>query len=332
MTDHIDSEALYHKLKNLPQKPGVYLFMDETGAVMYVGKSINIKKRVQSYFRRGSSTHKKIQILGRNIYDLEIRTTETELEALVLEDSFIKKFMPEYNTRQKEFKKYHYLRVTNDPYPTIKFQDTFNNSDYKNVFGPYKNFHFAEKVKQLLCDAFNVRKCTLKDPKDKCIRGEIGQCVAPCRNNISIQEYSVLIQEVLSFLDGSSKNIIKIINQKIKENSSELLFEKAVEWRDKIRFCRGFCLRQKFSYRFAHDILVIKELTKPTRRYFFVHGLLEKVINHDISYEEVDETLKHLNTMEESNQSRIELLDRAMVVYKWLKSRKTRKDYYFISN
>jgi len=326
----VSSEILYQKLQSLPEKPGVYIFLDSEGMVLYVGKSINLKKRVMGYFRNNKNDHKKIQILGKNIHDIELHITRTELEALILEDSMIKNYLPEYNTRQKEFKEYYYLSITDDTFPAIILHQNPENSDYERSFGPYKNVHFAACVKNLICDTFGIRYCTKKAPIDMCIRGELGQCSAPCRNNITEKEYDKIIIRTLEFLNGKKKEILRIVQQKIKQYSSELQFEKAAEWRDQVKFIIGFCLRQKFSHKFFHKILVIEEGSKPQRTYFFIRGELKKVLFTKPSQESIDKIILRMGKENKLHQKSIELLDRALVVYSWLQRNKKDKDYYFI--
>ena len=261
----IKTEELYTKLKSLPETCGVYLLYDDNENIIYVGKSINLKKRVMSYFRKNSTSMKKTQILVKSVHDVEIQNTDTELEALILEDELIKKHLPEYNIKQKEYQEYQYLIVSNDEFPYIFSEHTSTHKVSHKVFGPFKDSFLVDKIKDFVCETFLLRHCTTKVPNNKCIRYDIGQCSGPCKGKISSEEYSRIVNLALNFLRGEIQTARRIIKKKITSHAEKLEFEQAGSWRDRLRFCLGFCSRQKFISSFVSKVSVsYTHLTLPT--------------------------------------------------------------------
>jgi excinuclease ABC subunit C len=328
----IITEELNTKLRDLPETCGVYLLYDDKGNIIYVGKSINLKKRVMSYFRKNSTSMKKTQILSKSVHNVETHNTETELEALILEDELIKKNLPEYNIKQKEYREYQYLIVSDGEFPHIFFEHApVHKMDHK-VFGPFKDSFLADKIKDILCETFLVRHCTTKVPKNKCIRYDIGQCSGSCRGQISPEEYSLIMSTTLDFLGGEIQKARKIIKEKITSHAEKLEFEQAALWRDRLRFCVGFCSRQKFISSFLSKLLIIEENAQPSKVYIFHKGNLIKIYNRKPSENQMKKYIENLKEQHVSIEvNSIFLLDRAMVVYMWLRMRKIKKDHYFIS-
>lgn len=328
----IITQELYTKLKSLPETCGVYLLYDDSGSIIYVGKSINLKKRVMSYFRKNSDSMKKTQILSKNIQNVNVQITDTELQALILEDELIKKHLPEYNIKQKEYREYQYLIVSDDEFPYIFSEHTPVHKIGHRVFGPFKDSFLADKIKDIVCETFLLRHCTTKVPKNKCIRHDIGQCPGSCKGKISSEDYTWIVNSALDFLRGDIQIARRIIKKKITLYAEKLEFEQAALWRDRLRFCVGFCNRQKFISNFVSKTLIIEEKTQPFKLYIFHKGNLIKIYNKkplENQMKKYLEVLKGLPIKREVNF--LFLLDRAMVVYMWLRSRKSKKDHYFIS-
>ncbi len=328
----IITEELNTKLRGLPETCGVYLLYDDNGTIIYVGKSINLKKRVMSYFRQNSTSMKKTQILLNSIHNVEVQNTDTELEALILEDELIKTYLPEYNIKQKEYQEYQYLIFSNDEFPFIFFEHTPVHEVGHKFFGPFKDSFLADKIKDFVCETFLLRDCTTKVPKNKCIRFDIGQCSGPCKRKISSEEYTRIVNSALDFLGGDIQTARRIIKNKISSHADKLEFEQAALWRDRLRFCVGFCSRQKFISSFVSKILVIEEKTQPSKLYIFHKGNIIKIYNRKPSENQMKKYLDELKCQSIKKEvNSVFLLDRAMVVYKWLRSRKSKKDHYFIS-
>jgi len=325
-------EELNTKLRALPETCGVYLLYDDSGNIIYVGKSINLKKRVMSYFRKNNTSMKKTQILTKSVHNIEIQNTDTELEALILEDELIKKYLPEYNIKQKEYREYQYLIVSDGEFPHIFFMHTPAHKIGHKVFGPFKDSFLADNIKDILCETFLLRHCTTKDPKNKCIRYDIGQCSGSCRGKISSEEYSQIVKTALDFLSGGIYAVKGMIEQKIISHADKLEFENAAEWRDRLRFCKGFCSRQKFISSFVSKLLIIEENIQPSKLYIFHKGNLTKIYKRKPSENLMKKYIEELKEQPVRNEvNSVFLLDRAMVVYVWLRSRKSKKDYYFLS-
>ncbi len=328
----IEAEELYTKVKSLPETCGVYLLYDDNGNIIYVGKSVNLKKRVMSYFRKNSTSMKKTQILSKSIHNVEVQNTDSELEALILEDELIKKYLPEYNIKQKEYREYQYLIVSDGEFPHIFSDHTPAHKIGHTVFGPFKDSFLADKIKDILCETFLLRHCTTKDPKNKCILYDIGQCSGPCKGKISSGEYFRIVSSALNFLAGDIQTARRIIKKKIISHAEKLEFEQAALWRDRLRFCVGFCNRQKFISNFVSKFLIVEEKTQPSKLYIFHKGNLTKIYKRKTPENQLKKYIEELKEQPaRKDVNSVFLLDRAMVVYTWLRSRKSKKEYYFIS-
>ncbi|MBI21304.1 MAG: excinuclease ABC subunit C [Chloroflexi bacterium] len=248
MTPENSSSNLVYKLANLPNKPGTYLFKNNSGKIIYIGKASNLKKRISSYFVNKSSSNKKIIELKSKINDFEIIITESEQEALLLENSLIKKNKPFYNVRLKDDKSYPYIKVNlNESYPRV-YITRKNSDDGARYFGPYASASSIRKTLNLLNKLFPYRSCTkVIDGNDEkpCLEFHIKRCIAPCTGNATKKEYMKLIDEVISFLEGKTKNIKTRIKKEMHDASKDLNFEKAALIRDRIKAIEKIEQKQK---------------------------------------------------------------------------------------
>ena len=254
---HITSEytkgkqTLEEKLKNLPSLPGVYQFKDSKGKVIYVGKAKNIKKRVRQYFHLKPG-YVKLDVMISKIDDVELITTDTEVEALLLELNLIKEIKPRYNVNLKDDKSYPYIVITNEPYPRV-FPTRKKFSDGSRYFGPYtdvKTMRFALKTTR---DIFMIRSCdyniTAESIKKKkynlCLDYQIEKCEGPCEGLVGQKDYNEMIDEVAKLLNGKTATLIRELSEKMDYYSSQMLFEKAGKLRDKISALSVYSSRQK---------------------------------------------------------------------------------------
>lgn len=211
------------KLQTLPNKPGCYLFYDKNGIIIYVGKAKNLRNRVKSYFV-GAHNFKTTRLISE-IVDFSFLITNTETEALLLEFNLIKENIPKYNIKLVDDKSYPYIVITKEKYPKIivsrdlKIKGTF--------FGPYPNVYAAKQTARLLNRIYPFRKCD-KLPKEACLYYHLGQCLAPCIEEV---DYSSMIKEVKAFLKGDTKNVLKLLKNKMEEASEKLHFEEALEYK-----------------------------------------------------------------------------------------------------
>ncbi len=241
------SERIQELLKNLPTKPGVYLHKDADGNVLYVGKANNLRNRVRSYFHTNVDSI-KTQRLRRQIADIEVITTESELEALLLEMTLIKQHRPQFNVRLKDDKRYPYIKVHwADPFPKVTVTRRMVR-DGSRYFGPFTSAWAVQQTLDLLRKIFPYLTCdriiTGKDER-ACLYYDIKLCNAPCIGAVSQDEYRENIQRLMDFLDGKSDYIVRGIETKMAAAATDLQFEKAAEYRDQLKAIQRITARQK---------------------------------------------------------------------------------------
>jgi len=236
------------KLRQLPDKPGVYLFKDEEGQIIYVGKALSLKKRVRSYFQK-SSFSPRTESLVSQIHDLEWMVTDSESEAYLLESNLIKHHRPRYNIQLRDDKSYPYIKLTiSDPFPQV-FLTRNPKQDGSQYFGPYTNVKAARKTLNLIHRLFPLRRCKgkLKVRSRPCLNYHIKECSAPCVGKITREEYSFLVRGVLLFLRGHYKRLLLQLEREMYKASEEEKFERAAKLRDAIRAIQRLSQTQKVS-------------------------------------------------------------------------------------
>lgn len=241
---------LKEALKNLPDKPGVYLMKDENEHVIYVGKAKILKNRVRQYFHMSANHTNKIRRMVAQIESFEYIVTDSELEALILECNLIKKYWPKYNTMLKDDKSYPYIKVTvNEAYPRIMYTHELK-KDKAKYFGPYASSYSAKETIDLVRKMYNIRTCHRVLPRDigkerPCLNYHIKQCDAPCMGYISQEDYKLKIDKLMTFLNGEYKPVIAQLKSLMEECSMNLDFEKAAEYRDYMKAVNIIMERQK---------------------------------------------------------------------------------------
>lgn len=228
------------ELKKVPTSPGVYLMFDKDDIVIYVGKAKILKNRIRQYFR-DSSTKNSFKVLSmvKNISKFEYIVTNTEVEALILENNLIKKYDPKYNIRLKDDKTYPYVKITtNEMFPKV-FITRKHTNDKAKYFGPFTNNLLLKDSVELIHSIFSIRTCHLKFPRDlgkyrPCLNYHIGKCSAPCNHYISEKDYNEMILKIIEFFNGKHNEIISSLEKQMLDFSENLEFEKASEIRDKI--------------------------------------------------------------------------------------------------
>lgn len=216
--------TLQKKLELLPDNPGCYLYKDNIGEIIYVGKAKNLKNRVKSYF---TGTHnKKTQTLVSKIEDLEYIIVNSEKEALLLENNLIKKYRPYFNIRLKDDKSYPYLMITKEEHPRLLMTRKYKKNNKNIYFGPYVDIKSATEVKKILDKIYPLRKCNPVE-KRPCMYYQIGECIGPCAKKITIDDYKIQISKIKSFLTGNTKEILSDLRIKMQEHIKNLEFEAA---------------------------------------------------------------------------------------------------------
>ena len=234
-----DGFDLKEELKKLPDSPGVYLMHDKNDAIIYVGKAIRLKRRVSSYFRHMNNRSPKIEKMITRIDYFEYIVTDSELEALVLENNLIKEHKPKYNTMLKDDKSYPFMKVTvQEDFPRVLFARQMKRDGAK-YFGPYTSAAAVKDTIELIQKLYGIRTCNKSLPKEiglgrSCLYHQMKQCAAPCQGYISKEEYALRIDKLLGFLNGDYKKVLAELEQKMKEKAAELEFEEAAEYRDLI--------------------------------------------------------------------------------------------------
>ena len=227
-------QYLLQLVKNLPGKPGVYLMKDSDSRIIYIGKAKNLKNRVRSYF--SGKKELKTTHLVKKITDIEIITTSTEYEALILENNLIKKWKPRYNIDLKDGKSFPVIKISNDKYPCIYRTRRIIN-DGSSYFGPYPGVRSIDLYLELVNRKYKIRKCRgkLKKRDAPCLYYHIGQCLAPCTGAADPEEYKKEVKKAEKILKGNVKKLVKEFTDKMKQYSASLEFEKAAEYRDLLR-------------------------------------------------------------------------------------------------
>ena len=234
------------ELKKLPKKPGVYIMHDEDDNIIYVGKAVILRNRVRSYFRESTKKTEKIAQMVSKIDWFEYVVTDSELEALVLENNLIKEHQPKYNTMLKDDKTYPYIKVTlQETYPRILVTRQVK-KDNARYFGPYTSAASVRETVDLLRKLYKIRTCrNLKE--GSCLYYHIGQCDAPCEKKISGEEYGENVKKALQFLNGDYKPLLSALKDQMLEASENMEFEKAAELRDRLQAVQQIAQKQKIT-------------------------------------------------------------------------------------
>lgn len=230
---------IQEELKKLPDSPGVYLMKDDIGNIIYVGKAINLKNRVRQYFQSSKNHSIKVKKMVQHIVSFEYIMTRSEVEALVLECNLIKKYDPKYNIRLKDDKTYPYIKVNvQDAFPKMMIVRQMK-KDGARYFGPYTNTTAMWEIVDIVKNTWPLRTCSRNLPKDigkerACLNCHIGKCNAPCEGKVTEKAYREMIDEVISFLSGNYKKVIKRLQEEMLQASEDLQFERAATLRDQI--------------------------------------------------------------------------------------------------
>ncbi len=240
------------ELKKLPAKPGVYIMHDGNDAIIYVGKAINLHNRVRSYFRKNIGRGPQIDKMVTQIARFEYIITDSELEALVLENNLIKEYSPRYNTMLKDDKTYPYIKVTlGDAYPRVMLSREMK-KDKSRYFGPFTSAAAVKDTIDLINKLYMLRTCNKNLPKEAgkdrpCLNYHIKQCMAPCQGSISQEEYREEVGHALDFLSGNFSPVLKELERKMKEASENMEFEEAIKYRDMFNSVKKIAQKQKIT-------------------------------------------------------------------------------------
>ncbi|MEL0055217.1 MAG: excinuclease ABC subunit UvrC [Methylophilaceae bacterium] len=241
-------QPLKDLVKTFPNLPGVYRMINTGGDIIYVGKAKNIKKRVASYFVKNQPSPRTRLMVG-NIHAIEFTVTNTEAEALILENNLIKQYMPRYNVIFRDDKSYPYLAITADKYPRMRFHRGAQKKD-SHYFGPFPNATAVRESIKLLQKVFMIRTCensVFNNRSRPCLEYQIKRCTAPCVNLISKDEYASDVHQAALFLNGKDNLVIKNLTKTMNSFSEEFNYERAAVFRDRIQNLRQVRLKQSVS-------------------------------------------------------------------------------------
>lgn len=299
----MEDNPLKEKVSKLPTNPGVYQFLDANGIIIYIGKAKNLKNRVSSYFIKTNQSSKTM-VLVRKIRDLRYVVVDSEQDALLLENNLIKKYKPRYNILLKDDKTYPWICITNEPFPRVFITRKFvrNGSEY---FGPYTSAKFAHTLISLIKSLYKLRTCNLSinksniyDGKYKvCLEYHIGNCLAPCVGKVSEEEYLDFIAQIRSILKGNISTVLEAMNDKMKEFSISMQFEKAQELKEAIEALKTHQAKSTIVRTSIHDMDVFSYIEEDKYAYVnylrIVHGAVNQV--HTIELErKLDESKESL--------------------------------------
>ena len=301
--EHINPniERIKLKLKTIPETPGVYQYLDETGKVIYVGKARNLQRRVNSYFTRYDDHSSKIKMLVRHIHDLRVTVVATEVDALLLENNLIKQYQPRYNSMLKDDKSYPYLCITDEDYPQIIF--TRNRSNIRGQFyGPYPNQRILRELQEIIRKLFSYRRCrknlvwnaekgVVSGGDRPCMNHQIGLCKAPCVGLVSHEEYMETIGHIRKILRGDFGEILDDMKRQMLAYADKLQFEEAELMRRKIHLLEEYQYKSNVVNTNVKDVDVFSILSDS--KYAYVNMM--RIKNGNIIYSFSTEVKKQLD-------------------------------------
>ncbi len=256
MPNHVEEQ-----LKRLPAKPGVYLFRDDRGQVLYIGKAKSLRPRVRSYFQASPDSRSTIQRLPERVADVEVIVTDTEVEALHLEQNLVKRHRPPFNVRLRDDKSFPYIAVTvEDDYPRVMFTRERHRRGVV-YFGPYANAKKVRETLDVLNRVFPYRPCEGPQPGRHsgipCLDYHIERCLAPCVGYVSKEDYREIIDDVIEFLSGETRPILRELERKMKDAAEGERFEEAARNRNRLFAVRHLAERQAADKRAVGTVDVI---------------------------------------------------------------------------
>ena len=281
----MESRRFEKQFEALPQKPGIYIFKDASGDVLYVGKAANLRNRVRSYFSPSKDLSAKHLKLLSNIGDFEIVVTDSEQEALILECNLIKKHRPRYNVRLKDDKTYPYLKInTQDDWSRIYITRRVE-KDSARYFGPYASAQSVRRTLNILKQLFPFRSCKRTitgDDRRPCLEYYIHRCCGPCVGDVTKEEYRAVIDQVIMFLEGKRDSVLRELRSQMSAAAGRMDYEYAAVLRDQIRSVEMVTEHQKISAADGEDQDVIAFAVNRDQAYVEVFFIREgKLIERD---------------------------------------------------
>lgn len=278
------------RLKTIPENPGVYQHLDADGKVIYVGKARNLQRRVSSYFSHYDDKSPKIKMLVRSVCDIRVTVVATEVDALLLENSLIKRYQPRYNSMLKDDKTYPYLCITDEEYPRLLY--TRRHTIKGQYFGPYPNGRILRELQDIIRQLFQYRTCNIMGSRP-CMKHQIGLCGAPCAGRQSKEEYQAVFDNIRRILKGDFGDILDDLKRQMYALAEQLRFEEAESVKRKIRLLEEYQSRSTVVDTNVRDVDVVSILGD--ERYAYVnfmrvkHGAIIYSISNEIK-KQLDES------------------------------------------
>ena len=284
-------ERIALRLKTIPENPGVYQHLDATGKVIYVGKARNLQRRVSSYFSHYDDKSAKIKMLVRNIYDIRVTVVASEVDALLLENSLIKRYQPRYNSMLKDDKSYPYMLITDEEYPRLLYTRKNKSRTIKGqYFGPYPNGRILRELQGIIRQLFQYRTCNTMG-KRPCMKHQIGLCGAPCAGVQSKEEYLQTIENIRRILKGDFGDIVDDMKRQMFALADEMRFEEAEAVKQKIHLLEEYQSQSTVVDTNVKDVDVVSILSDD--RYAYVNMM--RIKNGAIIYSFSSEINKQLD-------------------------------------
>ncbi len=287
---NIDRIAL--RLKTIPENPGVYQHLDASGTVIYVGKARNLQRRVSSYFSHYDDKSAKIKMLVRNIYDIRVTVVASEIDALLLENSLIKRYQPRYNSMLKDDKSYPYLLLTDEEYPRLLYtrRHTGGRQPKGQYYGPYPNGRILRELQEIIRQLFQYRTCDTMGRRP-CMKHQIGLCGAPCAGLQSKEEYLQTIENIRRILKGDFNDIVDNLKERMFALADEQRYEEAEAVKYKIHLLEEYQSRSTVVDTNVRDVDVVSIMSDDS--YAYVNMM--RVKNGTIIYSFSNEIKKRLD-------------------------------------
>jgi hypothetical protein len=238
--------------ESAPRAPGVYAFLDGEGRLLYIGKSVNLRRRIGSYFARDPlAADLHLGQLVSGIRGFAWCQTRSELLALLMEDALIKEHLPPHNTRQRETLENRYLELTADEFPSCVIVEHEPDFGSRDVYGPMKDWHFAERLRDILSEAVGIRVCPESTPSARCLRHDLGRCAGPCREVVTPGQYRELVNAARAFLAGDAREVLGRLTGARDRASDDRRFEEAARLQEAIETCRRYEVYERFARDFV---------------------------------------------------------------------------------
>ena len=319
---------LKEKIDNLPKTPGIYMMKDKYGDIIYVGKSKKLKERVKSYFTNSKNHSKKVKRMVKNIEDLDVILTDTELDALLLECEMIKKIRPMYNQLMKNHENYSYIKINkNINYPYIEVSKEIE--DDSLYLGPYTMDKKLDEIVNIISREYKIRTCKIMN---KCIKYDLNKFLGPCREIISRKDYNIIIDKIINDLNNSNENLINILNKKMQDEISKLNFEKANDINHDISLLKSLSYKQNIINNANENKLILAwiNLDNENIKIYIIKGaklLKSEIIKienfklNDLIYKIKENILKDNEDIDEEVVDKY-YIDFANIVYSYIKNNK----------